>query len=71
MNLTRFKHFKSEFKIRKIFEQFNILNNSNIEKSKSEAQYHLLAGLLQLLDSDVLAVAELLYCSYDSRVARM
>ena len=41
MNLTRFKHFKSEFKIRKIFEQFNILNNSNIEKSKSEAQYHL------------------------------
>ena len=25
VNLTRFKHFKSEFKIRKIFEQFNIL----------------------------------------------
>ena len=24
VNLTRFKHFKSEFEIRKIFEQFNI-----------------------------------------------
>ena len=35
VNLTRFKHFKSEFKIRKIFEQFNNLK-TRIFKSQSQ-----------------------------------